>query len=72
LDSRSGWKFYIVGVGTTYFKGTFMVQTWIEKGAAEPVIALGREEITVEPVVIEIVEEVKPNITANVTANVTE
>lgn len=45
-----GWQFYIVGVGTSIFEGTFKFKAWIEKGTAnEYVTPKPKEEPKPEP-----------------------
>ena len=40
FDTRAGWKFFVVGVGTSFFRGTFTIRAWVEKNTAIPVIIL--------------------------------
>jgi len=35
-----GWKYYVIGVGTSFFRGTFSMRIWIEKNTAAPVIEI--------------------------------
>jgi len=35
-DTRAGWQFYVVGVASTIFTGTFTMKIWIERDAVEP------------------------------------
>lgn len=39
FDTRMGWQFYIVGVGSSIFEGTFKFKVWIEKGTANEYIS---------------------------------
>jgi len=34
FDTRMGWSFYVIGVANNIFKGSFKLETWVEKGAA--------------------------------------
>lgn len=35
FDTRTGWQFYIVGVGNSIFPGSFKIKTWVELGTAD-------------------------------------
>lgn len=38
FDTRMGWQLYVVGVGNSVFKGTYTIETWVEKGTALPLL----------------------------------
>lgn len=38
LDTRMGWQFYVVGTGNSIFKGSFRIETWVERGAGDQLL----------------------------------
>jgi len=88
FNTRMGWNFYIIGVGSSVLRGTFRIKAWVEKGTADKVLnpvtnqpePEKKEEPVVQPVEVNQtttnqtdVNTTASNVTTNTsTSNVTE